>query len=107
MFAYSVFHFWDGKTLNCSVLRFFKRRNVLKTSSDHTMTQGAYRGATRLSCVLFLCLAGLIPFVGTGCGGKASGDTIKVVILHSQTGTMAISEKSLIDAEKLAIEQIN
>lgn len=32
---------------------------------------------------------------------------IKVGILHSQTGPMAISEKSMIDAEVLAIEQIN
>src|SRR5207248_1350108 len=32
---------------------------------------------------------------------------IKVGILHSQTGTMAISEASLRDAELMAIEEIN
>jgi urea transport system substrate-binding protein len=32
---------------------------------------------------------------------------IRVGILHSETGAMAISEKSMIDAEKLAIEEIN
>ena len=32
---------------------------------------------------------------------------IRVGILHSETGPMAISEKSMIDAEKLAIEEIN
>ncbi|MDA1209241.1 MAG: urea ABC transporter substrate-binding protein [bacterium] len=32
---------------------------------------------------------------------------IKVGILHSLTGTMAISERSLVDAELLAIEEIN
>ena len=34
-------------------------------------------------------------------------DTIKVGILHSQTGVMAISERPLIAAAKLAIERIN
>ena len=37
----------------------------------------------------------------------AGGDTIKVGILHSLSGTMAISEKSVVDAENLAIEEIN
>ncbi|MBD2615528.1 MAG: urea ABC transporter substrate-binding protein [Nostoc sp. ZfuVER08] len=36
-----------------------------------------------------------------------SGETIKVGILHSLSGTMAISEKSVVDAEKLAIKEIN
>jgi len=35
------------------------------------------------------------------------GGTIKVGILHSLSGTMAISEKSVVDAEQLAIEEIN
>lgn len=38
---------------------------------------------------------------------KETRKPIKVGILHSQTGPMAISEKSMIDAEILAIEQIN
>lgn len=37
----------------------------------------------------------------------SSGDTIKVGILHSLSGTMSISEKSVVDAEKLAIKEIN
>src|ERR1700676_4204839 len=37
----------------------------------------------------------------------AEGDTIKVGILHSWSGTIAIIEKSLHDAELLAIEEIN
>ena len=36
-----------------------------------------------------------------------AGDSIKVGILHSLSGTMAISEKSVVDAEKLAIKEIN
>jgi urea transport system substrate-binding protein len=39
--------------------------------------------------------------------GGSSGNTIKVGILHSLSGTMAISEKSVVDAEKLAIKEIN
>lgn len=35
------------------------------------------------------------------------GDGIKVGILHSSSGTMAISEVSVIEAEKLAIDEIN
>ena len=42
----------------------------------------------------------------TATASKA-GDTIKVGILHSLSGTMAISEKSVVDAEQLAIEEIN
>ena len=36
----------------------------------------------------------------------SSGDTIKVGILHSLSGTMAISETGSIQAEQLAIDQI-
>lgn len=37
----------------------------------------------------------------------ADGDTIKVGILHSLSGTMAISETTVVEAEKLAIKEIN
>jgi urea transport system substrate-binding protein len=37
----------------------------------------------------------------------ADGETIKVGILHSLSGTMAISETTVVDAEKLAIKEIN
>ncbi|NEQ24735.1 MAG: urea ABC transporter substrate-binding protein [Microcoleus sp. SIO2G3] len=43
----------------------------------------------------------------TATTAAASGDTIKVGILHSLSGTMAISEKSVVDAEQLAIKEIN
>jgi len=54
-----------------------------------------------------------------GCGSKAveqkdgdsgaspSSDTVKVGVLHSLSGTMAISEVSLKDAELMAIDEIN
>lgn len=41
----------------------------------------------------------------TPSGGE--GDTIKVGILHSLSGTMAISETTVVEAEQLAIEEIN
>ncbi len=44
------------------------------------------------------------PAASPAAGG---GGTIKVGILHSLSGTMAISEKSVVDAEQLAIEEIN
>jgi urea transport system substrate-binding protein len=63
-------------------------------------------------------LAALLPLVGVGCtktdktgakggGNVPTGDTVKVGILHSLSGTMAISETSLKDAELMAIEEIN
>jgi len=36
-----------------------------------------------------------------------AAETVKVGIIHSLTGTMAISEASVVDAEKLAIDEIN
>ena len=36
-----------------------------------------------------------------------SGNPIKVGILHSLTGTMSISERSVVDAELMAIDEIN
>lgn len=54
------------------------------------------------SLLLKACTSG-----DSGSSGSSSGETIKVGILHSLSGTMAISEKSVVDAEKLAIKEIN
>jgi urea transport system substrate-binding protein len=43
------------------------------------------------------------PFIRTA----AAADSVKVGILHSLTGTIAIAEASVVDAEKLAIDEIN
>lgn len=40
-------------------------------------------------------------------GADTSGDTVKVGVLHSVSGTMAISEKAVRDAELLAIDEVN
>jgi urea transport system substrate-binding protein len=47
------------------------------------------------------------PSSATTGGGASGGDTIKVGILHSLSGTMSISEVSVKDAEVLAIDEIN
>ena len=72
-------------------------------------------------------LAGMMAFLMAACGGQPAAqpaaaaqpavaavvetapesDTIKVGILHSLSGTMAISETAVRDAELLAIEEIN
>jgi len=44
---------------------------------------------------------------GEETAAAGGGDTIKVGILHSLSGTMAISETTVVDAEKLAIKEIN
>jgi urea transport system substrate-binding protein len=61
-----------------------------------------------------------LAVLSAACGSKATdssttgatsapqtGDTIKVGVLHSLSGTMSISEVSVKDAELLAIEEIN
>ena len=40
-------------------------------------------------------------------GLAVTDSTVKVGILHSVTGTMALSEAGSVEAEKLAIDQIN
>ncbi len=64
-----------------------------------------------------LTLVSLFGFTACGDGSSssgssassssASGDTVTVGILHSLTGAMAISEQSVVDAEILAINEIN
>jgi len=56
---------------------------------------------------LLAASSALSPFILSGCGGGGSGGKVKVGILHSLTGTMAISETSLKDVELMAIDEIN
>lgn len=68
-------------------------------------------GSATIGTSLLLKACGEAPpaddTVVTPTDPSASGDTIKVGILHSLSGTMAISETSVVDAEKLAIKEIN
>jgi urea transport system substrate-binding protein len=71
------------------------RRDLLKKTGKASLTLAAAQA--------------LSPFLLSGCSKDSggSGDKIKVGILHSLTGTMAISETSLKDVELMAIEEIN
>ncbi len=80
---------------------------------------GAVHGKSVLAAMAFLaaglvgCSGGNGDGAGTGgatavkSGAGVTGDTVKVGILHSLTGTMAISETSLNKVELMAIEEIN
>ncbi len=63
------------------------------------------------SILLKACASGEETSNSTSVNGNAavagSEDTIKVGILHSLSGTMAISETTVVEAEELAIEEIN
>jgi urea transport system substrate-binding protein len=67
-----------------------------------------YRGRLRIGILLVAAM--MVAVLSAACAGggtSSSGDTIKVGILHSLSGTMAVSEVSVKDAELLAIEEIN
>jgi urea transport system substrate-binding protein len=62
-------------------------------------------GALPLGIILASQLSWAAP--ATSTGQAVTDDTVTVGILHSLTGTMAISETGAQEAEKLAIKQIN
>ena len=51
--------------------------------------------------------ASLLSLSAVWSGSALAADPVKVGILHSLTGTLAISEASIVDAEQLAIAEIN
>src|SRR5690606_1422286 len=80
-----------------------------KTMQSTAPGKGA-RSTTWKKCLLTLAasLAFGSAHAEVNTTGLAVTDTtVKVGILHSVTGTMAISETGSVQAEKLAIEQIN
>jgi urea transport system substrate-binding protein len=60
-----------------------------------------------LAAVALGSVTGLAACGGNNQAGGGGEDTIKVGILHSLSGTMAISETDVVNAEKLAIDEIN
>src|SRR5687768_1768636 len=56
---------------------------------------------------LMLGLAALAVAIFTPVGCTTRSEPVKVGVLHSLTGTMAISETSLRDAVQMAIDEIN
>lgn len=66
-----------------------------------------YGSATLGASVLLKACGSPSEDATTGTPGSGSGDTIKVGILHSLSGTMAISETTVVEAEQMAIAEIN
>jgi urea transport system substrate-binding protein len=78
-------------------------RAAVRPMNRRTVLAGGARLATLAAA------RALAPAVFTGCaaGLPKGSDPIVVGLLHSQTGTLAISETALRDAELFAIEEIN
>lgn len=81
-----------------------QKASLKKSSATHT--SGKKAGALLLVLVTILFPTAHADKVNT-TGLAVTDDTVKVGILHSLTGTMAISETGAQEAEKLAIKQIN
>ena len=64
-------------------------------------------GSATVGTSLLLKACAEAPTSTQGEGTPSGGDTIKVGILHSLSGTMAISETTVVEAEQLAIKEIN
>lgn len=80
-------------------------------SSTRISRRTLLAGAASISLLAALnspVMAQSLPTAAVNTTGLAvTDDTVKVGILHSVTGTMSISETGSVQAEKLAIEQIN
>src|SRR6202022_553570 len=77
------------------------------TPTPQKLTRRGFLKRTGQTGITLAAAQALSPFILSGCGGGGSGNKIKVGILHSLTGTMAISEVSLKDVELMALEEIN
>lgn len=75
----------------------FKRSSFFKPAGINAL----------LLSMLTVCSAALSATPVNSTGLAVTDDTVTVGILHSVTGTMAISETGSVQAEKLAIKQIN
>jgi urea transport system substrate-binding protein len=119
-FAFGRCHPWFEDSPLAPVRLFSGGTALKKTHSRSSSRKMTRRDLLRKAGTTGLALAAgqaVAPFLLTGCGrevsankksgAKSGGGPIKVGILHSLTGTMAISETSLKDVELMAIEEIN
>ena len=61
----------------------------------------------KINKIFFAIATAALAFFAAGCSAKKNDDVVKVGILHSFTGPMADSEMSVVNAEKMAIDEIN
>jgi urea transport system substrate-binding protein len=77
----------------------------ITTSQSRTTFPARLKAGSILGAAVFLATAGCWCY--SSLKWPENRLTIKVGVLHSQTGTMAISERAVRDATLLAIEEIN
>ena len=77
----------------------------MKPSAKRIQSLRLIGGATALATTFSLVACGG-GGGGTSSGGGFDGE-VKVGILHSRSGTMAISENTVAEAELMAIDEIN
>jgi urea transport system substrate-binding protein len=80
--------------------------STIKGSGHSKLTKRWLSSVCSLAASCALSVTAMAAEVNT-TGLAVTDSTVKVGILHSVTGTMAISETGSVQAEKLAIEQIN
>lgn len=80
--------------------------STIKGSGHSKLTKRWLSSLCSLAASCALSVTAMAAEVNT-TGLAVTDTTVKVGILHSVTGTMAISETGSVQAEKLAIEQIN
>ncbi len=76
------------------------------TGKPHRLRRAILKSLIAIPAAIFLSSTAAASDVNT-TGLAVTDKTVTVGILHSITGTMAISETGSVQAEKLAIEQIN
>ena len=82
----------------------------MKPLAQHSSARRWVSGVSALSLTLALtaCGGGGEKTATTGeTGGEKFDGDVKVGILHSRSGTMAISENTVAEAELMAIDEIN
>ncbi|WP_246611876.1 urea ABC transporter substrate-binding protein [Agarivorans aestuarii] len=85
--------------------------NLKKTGLSNSLRRNLLKGMMALPAAMLVSQLSFAAAPSTAevntTGLAVTDDTVKVGILHSVTGTMAISETGSVQAEMLAIEQIN
>ena len=94
--------------MNIAAFSFRKFTLGLSAALSFSVTTAATFGVIAvLSFGLTACNSGGGAKSATAAGADSSGNTVKIGVLHSLSGTMAISEVSLKDAVQMAVDEIN